>query len=345
VLPYRQMSPVVQKAARRRPAYVDVALPPVALRREYIISVRHEPRFSRAYLRVSRAIYDPGTLKLLRSAIEEMRNGTKTVEEVVNTVTWFDPNEPLAAKHWELLGSSLDRAFTKIIEDAGASEAGDQGWKIKLEVKKTFSPFSSAYVRLKTASLVQEISEQQRDLLREILIESFEERVRSETILKDIESTVGLLSRERKAVIKRRSLILEAGASAAVADKRADRYAKQLLSKRAKRIARTETVDAYSQGLDDSWQLAKDEGLIDDRMLQEWVELTASKRTCVICRGLGGQRVPVGQNFVSDIIGEVDRPPAHAHCRCTRILVQADPEDFEDANRSVLQARATLAGG
>ena len=342
--------PVVVQKAKRTPSYVDVPVPETALRREYFIATQNEPRFVRAYLKVSRSIYDPATVKRLRTAIGEMKRGQLTVEDVVNTVDWFNPNDEMASKQWELLGGSLERSFTQIVEDAGQREMNDQGWRIRFQVEKATpflvptNPFSLPWIRLKTASLVQEISDQQRSLLREILVESFEEGQRPEAIIEEIERVVGLLSRERNAVEKQRQRLLDEGATEDIANKSADKAAKKLLRKRAKRIARTETVDAYSRGLDDSWQLAKEEGFIEDNAMQEWVELSASPRTCRICQGLGGQKVPVGEPFVSEFIGEVERPPAHPQCRCTRILVfDNSPEDIDAANRLTAATRDEFA--
>ncbi len=346
---------IVEKAVRQKPAYVDGAVPEPALRRAHRVAVLHEPGFARAFAKLSRSIYDPSTLRRLRTAVDAMKRGELTVEEVVATVDWFNPADPLAAKQWELLGASLEISYTKVVEDAGNREMRAQGWPLRVEVQKRdtaraqrdvrvpINPFSIAYVREQSVKKVREISDQQRGLLREILVESFEEGQSSAAIVKDIEVTVGLLSRERQWVANRRQLLIDEGANAAAADKGSARYAAQLLTKRGKRIARTETIDAYSQGLADSWQLAREEGLITANTMKQWVELTDSARTCEICRGLARQAVPIDQPFMSDVLGAVDRPPAHPHCRCTSVLVlDVANEDIEASNRDTAQARDTL---
>lgn len=348
---------IVEKAVRQKPAYVDGVVPEPALRRAHRVAVLHESGFARAFARLSRSIYDPPTLRRLRVAIDGMKRGELTVEEVVATVDWFNPADPLAVKQWEMLGASLEAAYTNVVEDAGNREMRAQGWPLRVEVQKRdrdtaraqqdirapINPFSVAYVREQSVKKVRELSDQQRGLLREIVVESFEEGQSSAAIVKDIGATVGLLSRERQWVANRRRLLIDEGASAAVADKGATRYAAQLLTKRGKRIARTETIDAYSQGLADSWQLAREEGFIDANTMKQWVELTASDRTCEICRGLARQAVPIDEPFVSDVLGTVERPPAHPHCRCTAVLVlDATNEDIEASERDTAQARDTL---
>lgn len=338
----------VRKAAKL-PAFIDVA-PPPALRREHAIGQRHLTRFSRAFMRVSRSIYDPATLQALDAAMQEKIAGRMTIEEVVSVVDWFNAADPLAVKRWELLGASLDRAYTEIIDDAAQGEFEAHGWPLvlqKADIRVPINPSSIAWIRLKSASMVAEISDQQKALLREILTSGFEQGERPKAILAEIEQLVGLTLRERgwvqnreaalRAVMEdkverardkaKKRALLEPGVRRAT-----DRYAESLLSKRGRRIARTETIEAYAQGLDESWAQAKDAGFIDDTVMQDWIELTASPRTCPICKGLGqSEPVPLGEPFVSDIIGEVFRPPAHPHCRCVKVLVFLEPEDVPEA--------------
>jgi hypothetical protein len=318
--------PIVCKAAKL-PAFIDVP-PPPAIRREMAIAQKHLAAFSRAYLRVVRSIYDPSTLKAVSSAYSELRRGKLTVEQVVETAGWFNVADPLSVKRWELLGASLERAYVAVITDAGQGEIDAHGWPIKFTVQKQdvlvpINPFSMAWVRIKTASTVAEVSDQQRTLLREIIAESFEEGQRSEAVLKDIELNVGLTVRQRGWVQNFRQRLLDAGEDNVEA--RTEKYAALTLRRRARTIARTETIDAYAQGLDDSWGLAKEEGFINDaEVMQDWIEIPNSERTCKICRGLGeSEPVPVGQPFVSEFIGEVRRPPAHPNCLPGDALVLA----------------------
>jgi len=284
--------------------------------------------------------------------------GDGTIEEAVESVAWYNAADPLAVKQWELLGAALERAYTEIIEDAGAGEMKANGWALKFEVQKAkkkipvvpVNPFSIRWIRMKSAAQVAEISNQQKTLLRTILADGFEKGVRPNAILEEIGETVGLTVRERGWVASRKALLVEEGFTGGRLTKAVGRYSQMTLSKRAQRIARTETIDAYSQGISDSWALAKEEGLIDENVMQKWVELTESDRTCEICKGLGeSEPVPVGEPFISEFIGEVERPPSHPHCRCTRILIQVDAADaaesIDSANSDAIATRSKLAGG
>lgn len=321
------VSIVVVRKAAKLPSFIDAA-PPAAVRREHAIGQRHMQRLTRAYMRASRSIYDQPTKDAILAAYADLRRGVGTIEELVDTVEWYNEADPLAAKRWELLGASITAALIDIVEDAGQGEARAHGWPFRFQVQKAdirvpINPFSIAWVRLQSAKLVREISDGQRALLREIFLDSFGRGLRPRAVLQEIEQTVGLTARERGWVRRRREDLMEEGLSGPPLERAVDIYAKRTLRNRAKRIARTETIEAYSQGLDDSWAMAQDEGLMPAGTLQKWVELTDSPRTCPICKDLGEHEpVPVGEPFRSDVLGvDILRPPAHPHCRCVKVLV------------------------
>jgi hypothetical protein len=351
------MSLIITQKALKKPPWVDSKVPEAALRRDNTLAHRHEPRFTRAFMKLSRSLLDAGTKKRLLAALRDAEAGRGTIEDAVEAVQWYNPADPMASKRWELLLNGLRRAYGLTIEDAGETEFKRQGWRLKFEVQKQIhgdpsairvpiNPFSIKYINEHSAGLVVDISDQQRQMLRRLIAEAFDRGERPKKILDLIAELIGLTDREAAAVVGRETAMLAEGVPAAAAKKASRLYAIKLLKVRSKRIARTETKDAYEQGLADSWQLAKEEGEIDPTVMKEWVEVTLSPRTCKVCRGLGGQRVPVDEPFVSDIIGTLDRPAAHPNCRCTMVLVfpDDDVEALDRANADARQAYETLAG-
>lgn len=353
--------PLVVTRKALTPEYVDAVIPQAGLRRRLRITGKREPQFVRAYLKLVRGIIDSDTKVELGRAINRVYAGRMTIEEAVDVVDWFNPADPLASKKWMMLGESANRFYLDTAEDAGAGEVQAKGWPIRFTVQKAgrigavivpVNPYTNIWAETKSGRLIAELSEQQQAHIRQLIRERIGQSLRSDDILEEIEQTVGLLDREWGYVNNRRKLLIEQGLPLKSINEAVDRYAKQLLRKRAKRIARTEAVDAYSQGLEDSWQMAVNEGLIETPW-KEWVELTDSPRTCKICRGLGGQRVPVGEPFISEIIGEIMRPTAHPHCRCTMFLLDeedlAEPANInapiKQADLDAQQAREGLAGG
>lgn len=363
--------PIIVTRKSLTPEYVDAVVPQAGLRRRLRVAGKREPQFARAYLRLIRGLIDGDTADALRRAIDRVYDGRMTIDEAVDVIEWYNPADPLASKKWMMLAEGLNRFYLETAEEAGAGEMRARGFPIKFTVQKAgrigavivpVNPYTAAWAENRSGELIVDINDQQRELVRRLIEEKIGQSLRSKDVLEEIERTVGLTDREWWFVANREDLLRKQGWDLDSIRAAVDKYTKKLLRARAKRIARTETVFAYSAGLEDSWQMAADEGFVENP-LKEWVELTDSPRTCKVCRGLAGQRVPVNQPFISEIAGEIMRPPAHPHCRCTMFLV--DEEDIAagpvtaeglypttDANAPIrqadldaMQAREQMAGG
>lgn len=223
----------------------------------------------------------------------------------------------------EVPASALHAAYQRVLLDGA-----DHGWgqvtkRRRPKLRVPVNPASVEWARERGSKLVQEISARQRELIRSVVARGLKQGVRADAMARSIRRSVGLLEREEAAVERRRSLLLEQGASEATADARADSYAEELRGKRALRIARTETVAAQNQGLLDGWKEARDEGELPDTVKRQWVSAPESpnpNRPCQICLDLDGQLVGLDEPFVSKIIGQVMAPTAHPACRCAQVL-------------------------
>jgi hypothetical protein len=259
--------------------------------------------------------------------------GGDSVEDAVRALPWFNLEDLSSRNRWTRYAGALQRAYAELVQEGGQASLNELDVPLAFVVKAIGSdargvpvvpinPFSLEWIRRRTGDFIVETSKTQQQAVRSLILESFSEGRRPKDILEDIERTVGLTERETMAVVRRRQRAIDAGASASRADKIADRYASQLLRKRAKRIARTETIDAQSQGRNDAWQLAREEGLLPVETMREWVaDVPGGGRTCPICVDLDGELAAIGESYHSNLIGAVDRPTAHPHCRCTEILV------------------------
>lgn len=83
-------------------------------------------------------------------------------------------------------------------------------------------------------------------------------------------------------------------------------------SDRAELVAHTESMTAANAGLAESWDQAKEKGLLPDDTKKVWIA-TGDDITCEECSELDGEVVPMDNEFSS---GD-DMPPAHPRCRCT----------------------------
>lgn len=90
---------------------------------------------------------------------------------------------------------------------------------------------------------------------------------------------------------------------------------------RAMRIARTESVHAYSTGI-------LEYGGKTGAVSKTW--RTALYRVCPICQPLHGQTVPIDEPYQTEL-GPVDGPGAHVNCKCGQILNYAKSETLVGA--------------
>lgn len=318
----------VQKA-KRRPSWVDVTAPKV-MRDDHAIAAKFEVNFTRAFLKLSRSMYTEDAKKRVVRALTE---GRATIEEVVQQIDWWNPNDPMAVRQWRLFANGLNNAYTKITEAAGNAAYKEIGMhrRIRFEVMKAIAvpvnPYTQRWIDEHVGDLIVDISTKQQELVRETVREGLEIGMRSEAIGERIEQIVGLTRREAGAVIRRERTILEETGSESAARRGADSYAKKLLVERGRRIARTETREALSQGQIDAWKVARDNGALSPDVEKEWVSMPPSPRQSEICAdtNLDGQRRPLDEPF-DTIVGPVMRPPAHPNCRSVMKLVFPDDQ-------------------
>lgn len=99
-----------------------------------------------------------------------------------------------------------------------------------------------------------------------------------------------------------------------------NRSAKRLQKHRSVTIARTELNRAVSQGQNEVWNKAADDGLISRESTKVWVTVADMDRSDV-CTALDGQEVAMDEQFYSPVTGDnLNGPPAHPNCRSAVIL-------------------------
>lgn len=324
--------PLVQlyKAARRsrrlkgRPEWQDVLPPEKELRDAYAIAARHVNRFSRAFLDVSRGLLTDEVARRLRAIL---RDGT--AEEAVAAIPWFNPGDTDAMKVWTSLGNKLRDSYADVVQESGRAEFRRLKLPLRFQIEKQevptvpINPYSLAWITEHSGDLIREISDSQKQTIRDIIYDGFSQGKRAEAIIAEIQDTVGLLPQERAAVLRRQALHEDAGLSQRRIEELTDKYREQLLKKRAQRIARTETIAAQAQGRNDAWRLARESGALPRDVVRTWVAAPESPnpgRPCAICLDLDTKTAPIGQPYDSLFLGTVPRPPAHPHCRCTETI-------------------------
>ena len=139
------------------------------------------------------------------------------------------------------------------------------------------------WLREQSSRLIAEITESQREAVRERLASGLSEGRNPRSVALDVVGrynpktkvrsggVVGLGSRDAKAVDNYRRKLLEEGRDGDQVDRMAKRYASKLLRLRGERIARTETIAALNAGRFEAMEQAIEDGEIaEDAIKKEW---------------------------------------------------------------------------
>ena len=148
--------------------------------------------------------------------------------------------------------------------------------------------------------------------VRRMITESIRDGVPPRDSATLIREAVGL-NRPQGIALRRYVRKLSPSLSTAAKAKAGIRLKKKMIRRRALTIARTETIDSLSAGVEQCWAQAQGKGLLGKHAKKEWV--TTPFGACNICKELNGSSVPLHDNFQSGL-GPLARPTAHPNCRC-----------------------------
>lgn len=317
----KQMHPCCKEGARARTQ---------EQRTQWDQSKRLEPLFRRAYYNLARNMISGDMEKAINRAV---RIPNATPEIMLAAMPFFNPDDPDTFAVWNRFAEKLQDAYKKVIALSVQTEMRRRGWNKKIDrteiVQKVrvpkrvpsvpVNPASLEFMRTRSLRLAVELSSQTREVVTDILTEAFEEAIHPTQIVKKIKASVGLTRHMQKMVRRRVAAMTAGGFKRAAIDKEREKYSDQLRKRRAETIARTETLDAQTVGLKETWAKAKDEGLIPPGATKVW-DSVIDERVSDVCLELDGQEVGIDEQFNSDIVGPLDRPPAHPNCRSTMRL-------------------------
>ena len=175
------------------------------------------------------------------------------------------------------------------------------------------SPTAIEATATRAAELIAEFGSSSIDAIRDILIKAMSGDLSGPEIAKQLmDSGIGLTSKSASAVQRyREGLEDEGGYTAAEIDRLVQAKYDKALRQRADLIARTEIMRASRDGNQELWAQAKEDGLLDDRAVQQW---HAEPGACPKCEPLDDQTAPIGGQFPGE---GGDGPPLHPACRCT----------------------------
>lgn len=311
---------LITKANRRvkKPAWQQGTKPPTKEGQDaFAIVANHEQKFTRAFTALLRDLITPEMLKTIRLAIRE----GATVESILDDIPFFNPDDPKTFAIWQGFAHRMERTYTLVVDEAIQNENRKRGWKIetlKLEPPvMPVNPSASQFVRAQALLRVVDISNKERQRLRAILTANMETGFlisRPSAVVDEIFDTVGLTAHQWERVNRKVSAAREAGMSASGLRELLLQVTDKVRIQRARTIARTETNDALSQGLTESWRLAGERGLTPPGTKKQWAAIPFDpNRSSNICRDLNGQEVGINENFSSAVRPGFTGagPPAH----------------------------------
>lgn len=277
----------------------------------YEVAQRHERKFAFAWRLFTRAPFvDPRAIDDFRLyASRGMTNDAVAALTRTNTDAWQRAHKLLV------------RAYANVLSESFA-DATSNALSIKKAADPLLNPYVTRWLERHAMEFVTEISYQQREAIRQILISAYATGESLPVTIGKIKSQIGLLDRDIRSLRMYEADARKRGVSSSVIERVSSRRAAQYLAQRAENIARTETVLAQSTGKHEAWLTARDEGLLEENIKREWIAAVGSSRTCKICDALNGQQTDLDTPFTSAIIGSVTKPPAHPQCRCTVVLVE-----------------------
>lgn len=232
------------------------------------------------------------------------------------------------AQHGLEMAGIADRMHVQKARKAKPQDARTLGEKDSIALP--ISTRSKKWITDQSSKLIVQITDDVRNNARTIVSNSYKQNLHPDAIKTKLGQAVGLNDRLAGAVSKRYDATFVAATKAgqSVEDARAratevaDKYSDELIDYRGEMIARTEGKEAQSIAQEDSWDAAEEAGMMPDDTQKEWITLF-DERTSEECKAMNGQVVPLDEDFDSEDIGNVERPPLHPNCRCTIGLVFA----------------------
>ena len=310
----------------------------------YKIAERNEKKFSRAYLDALGTLVDE---RRRADFARAWKSGS--VNAVMNALPFFADDPEPRTEAWTDFASCLKSAYASVARDTSEAVAKQIGKDFARDVVFEYvekqsnlhpsgrlmvqsipvNPSSLAWIDTRALELIdQGLSTQQRKVVRQIIESGFEQGLHSSAAFDTIKENIGLTDREYNALVNRENKMAEAGFQPEDIRDEVSRYREELLTGRAKRIARTETIFAESQGRRESWLAADESGALP-KVEREWISKAPSgspENPCEICLSLDGLRVPLrgGMYESPELDAPVSGPPAHPNCTCTETIVPVE---------------------
>jgi SPP1 gp7 family putative phage head morphogenesis protein len=176
------------------------------------------------------------------------------------------------------------------------------------------NPAAVAWARDRAAALVKDITDDQRQSIRDLVAGSLNKDLSRRELVRDIEDVIGLTSKQGEGLMSLRDELEAEGLSQAEINDEVSARSGEMLDDRAAMIAHTESMAAANQGQLELWDQAVADGWLTGDEQKVWIA-TPDTVVCDDCETLDGETVGLDEEF--SMGGD---PPLHPFCRCTVAL-------------------------
>jgi len=192
------------------------------------------------------------------------------------------------------------------------------------------NPSAIQAAALLAAAEVTVITEGTKAALREIIRQAQETGIaipdQAQRIARELKAVAnGITEPQAKTLGRLKAGWREAGLSEARIAELTAQTTERMINQRSLVIARNETMESASRGVEELWNNAVRQDLIPADVEREWLTQPGldAQNPCPICRGMNGQKRPLGQYFVSPYNGaRAKRPPIHVACLCIVVIAR-----------------------
>lgn len=219
----------------------------------------------------------------------------------------------------------LETALGRVLGAAAGAAAADLGVSFTLD-----NPYTPQWIRYNAGRLVNLLSDSGLVALRAYLAAAIEAGIPPRRMANAIGQIAGLREDQAATLLRYQQGLAAAGRTWGEIDRLTAARAARMARQRGELIARTETTTAQAMGLEHSWRVAQDEGILGPYAVKEWTAAMESARTSDICRELDGQLVPLGGHFYSGVLSaRVYAPSAHPNCRSSLLIREVSKSEYD----------------
>jgi SPP1 gp7 family putative phage head morphogenesis protein len=281
------------------------------------------------------------------SGMSSDMNNSNVLRAIQEAVAAGNPLDASIAFQWEEFISSLNSVVPNLANQvASSANISAKNLPKRISIESNFTavdPRAIAWAQQRAGARIQGITRESQKAVAESIVNGLKGGLTRDEVITRLRKIVGLDARQARALgafyEKNLQQLLEEGytyeEALAEVTKTSEQYRQRLLTQRATRIARTETLAAANAGRMLSWGEADAQGILPADSMKRWKTAT-DERTCPVCKPMHNVAVQWQSSFST---GDV-MPPAHPNCRCTAVIVPGTFTFEKSKERVIKQTRA-----